>query len=182
MTCADSVDNILKLEPNPQKFSTEALGALQVHLVVSSRCTAEQRGQNTWSHLFFPDTQTQRNACGCWTMQICHLLGAMRVMPLYVLNQTIGLGNCSLDSKGQVHLRWAYHSATHMQPTKLTMFGNKFILLHSVAKYIWIYSTYATVTGANTMLAMGEILVKRDFSGIAEAIPQLRIDFRPRLV
>lgn len=69
-----------------------------------------------------------------------------------------------------------------MQPTKLTMFGNKFILLHSVAKYIWIYSTYAIVTGANTMLAMGEILVKRHFSGIAEAIPQLRIDFRPRLV
>lgn len=75
-----------------------------------------------------------------------------------------------------------HHSATHMQPTKLTMLGNKFTLPRSAAEYIWIYSTYATMTGANTMLAMGEILVKRCFSGIAEAIPQLRIDFRPRLV
>ena len=68
-----------------------------------------------------------------------------------------------------------------MQPTNLMMVGNKFAPLHSVAKYIRIYCTYTTVTGANTMLAMGEILVKRDFSGVADAIPQLRIDFSPRL-
>lgn len=38
-----------RLEPNPQKFSIEALSVLQVHLVVSSRRTAEQRGQNASS-------------------------------------------------------------------------------------------------------------------------------------
>lgn len=67
-----------------------------------------------------------------------------------------------------MHLHWTYPTATHMQPMKLMVLGNKFVPLHSVAKY----------TGANTMLRMGEILVKRDFSGIADAILQLRTDFR----
>lgn len=81
-----------------------------------------------------------------------------------------------------MHPCWTHHTATRMQSVKLMALGNKFVPLHSVAKYIWIYSTYTTVTGANTVLAMGEILVKRDFSGIADAVPQLRTDFSPRLL
>ena len=85
-----------------------------------------------------------------------------------------------LNLKGQVHLCWTYHTATHVQPTKLMRLGNNFILPHSVVKYIWLYSTYTTVSGANTLLTMGEILVKRDFSGIADAVSRLRIDVSPR--
>jgi len=154
---------------------------LQVHLVVSSRCT--RAAQNTRSDLFFPDTPTGRNTCGHWSMQICHLLGAMRTVLLYVLDQTISLESFSQDSTRRgTCLCWAYHTATHMQPVKLVVFDNKFVPLRSVAKYIRIYSAYTAVTGANTVLAMGEVLVKEDFSGIADTIPQLRIDFNSRMV
>lgn len=69
-----------------------------------------------------------------------------------------------------------------MQPMKLMMLGNKVLPLHSGAKYKWIYRTYIAVTGDNMVLTMGEILVKKDFSGTADATPQRRTDFSSRLV
>lgn len=174
-----------ELEPNPQKFSVEALCVLEVHLVVCSRYTAEQRGCNTWSDVFFVDTQMQCNVDGHWRMPTCRLLGAMRTVQLYVLDQTIGLGNFSLDST-----RWG----------RCICVGH-ITLPHTCSlwsEWCWVTSLYTalcskihmdihtvyicTVTGANTMLGMGEILVKRDFSGIADAIPQPRRDFSPVLV
>lgn len=87
-----------------------------------------------------------------------------------------------LKQKGQVHLCCTYHATTHMQPMKLMMLGNKVLPLHSGAKYKWIYRTYIAVTGDNMVLTMGEILVKKDFSGTADATPQHRTDFSSRLV
>lgn len=84
-----------------QKFCIEDLGELQVHLVASSRHTAQYRGQKTWTDLSSLGSQTQGDARGQWSLQICRLLGTVRTVQLYILGRTISPGNFSLEPKGK---------------------------------------------------------------------------------